>query len=526
MQKAFGLVLFRMEVIQMKQRLSMLIMMLLAFVLIVMPVSAQNISTVDTYQTTGQFMVTKAPNPAFGDEWFIIALARGEYNVPDGYYDQYYANVVKHIQAVKGELHNRKYTEYSRLIIALTAIGKDPTNVGGYNLVEKLSDFDKVVWQGPNGAYFALIALDTWDFELSKTATTTREKLIQHILAKQLPDGGWDLSGTKADPDMTAMAIQALSTYKDQPDVKTSIDKALHTLTSLQGADGSYKSWGTTNLESTAQVITALASLNIDANKDERFHKLFASFFTFYHAKDGGFKHVLTEGAANGMATEQASYTLAAYNRLLAGKTKLYDTSDKKPNSSSTPTQPTAPPVKVSFKDTQSHWAKSDIEAAVAKGLLKGYEDNTFKPDNNLTRVQAISILVRALHLTGSGNAPFTDINAYPNDIKQEIGAAYEAKLLGVKSNKLSPSSPISREELAVMLARAYAFKTDKPYVPKNNAPFNDIAKLSQESQQAITFLYDFNIAQGANGSFSPTDVLTRAQAAKMYVNFLKVVED
>ena len=120
----------------MKQRLSMLIMMLFAFVLIVTPVSAQNISTVDAYKTTGQFMVTKAPNPAFGDEWFIIALARGEYNVPDDYYDQYYANVVKHIQAVKGELHNRKYTEYSRLIIALTAIGKDPTNVGGYNLVE------------------------------------------------------------------------------------------------------------------------------------------------------------------------------------------------------------------------------------------------------------------------------------------------------------------------------------------------------------------------------------------------------
>ncbi|QUG42377.1 S-layer homology domain-containing protein [Psychrobacillus sp. INOP01] len=505
----------------MKKRLSMFIMVL-ALLLFVVPVSAQQVSTVDTYNTTAQFIVDKAPNPSFGDEWFIIALARGEYNVPKDYYQKYYDNVVKHVQSVKSDLHKRKYTEYSRLIIALTAIGKDPTNVGGYNLVEKLSDFDKVVWQGPNGAYFALIALDTWGFELPKTATTTREKLIQHILSKQLPDGGWDLSGVKADPDMTAMAIQALSTYKDRADVNAAINKALDTLKNLQGANGSYQSWGTTNLESVAQVITALASLNIDANKDQRFNKVLVSFFTFYNAKDGGFKHVLTEPVANGMATEQASYTLAAYNRLIAGKTKLYDMSDKKPNKPSTP----APPTKVSFKDIQSHWAKSDIEAAVAKGLLKGYEDNTFRPNNNLTRVQAVSILVRALNLTSSGNAPFTDISSFKDETLQEIAAAYEANLLIVKSNKFSPSSPISREELAVILANAYTHNTGNPYIPKNIAPLNDIGKLSKESQQAITFLHDFEIAQGSNGSFNPTNFITRAHAAKMYINFLKVVEE
>ncbi|KYG90537.1 S-layer homology domain-containing protein [Metasolibacillus sp. FSL K6-0083] len=513
----------------MKQKLSMLFMMLLALMLIVAPVSAQNASTIDAYKTTGQFMVTKAPNPSFGDEWFIIALARGEYAVPKGYYDKYYANVVKHVQAVKGELHSRKYTEYSRLIIALTAIGKDPTNVGGYNLVDKLADFEKVVWQGPNGAYFALIALDTWNFELPKTATTTRAKLIEHILEKQLPDGGWDLSGTKADPDMTAMAIQALSTYKEKTEVKASIDKALNALQNLQDKNGSYQSWGTTNLESVAQVITALASLNIDANKEQRFNRLFTSFFTFYHAKDGGFKHVLEESTANGMATEQAAYTLAAYNRLLAGKTKLYDMSDTKPNNASTPeqpNQPAAPPQKVSFKDIGSHWAKSDIEAAVAQGLLKGYEDNTFKPNNNLTRVQAVSILVRALNLTSTSNAPFTDISSYSEETKREIAAAYEANLLVGKSNKFSPSSPISREELAVMLANAYTHQNGKAYLATNIAPLSDIAKLQKESQQAITFLYDFEIAQGADGSFNPANFITRAHAAKMYVNFLKVVND
>lgn len=141
-----------MEVTLMK-RISKFIMVLVLLLTMAAPVSAQQVSTMDSYKITGQFLVNKAPNPSFGDEWFVIALARGEYNVPKGYFEKYYENVEKHVKTVKGELHNRKYTEYSRLIIALTAIGKDPTNVGGYNLVEKLSDFDKVVWQGPNGAF-------------------------------------------------------------------------------------------------------------------------------------------------------------------------------------------------------------------------------------------------------------------------------------------------------------------------------------------------------------------------------------
>ena len=93
----------------------------------------------------------------------------------------------------------------------------------------------------------------------------------------------------------------------------------------LQDKNGSYKSWGTTNSESAAQVITALTSLNIDPMKDVRFAQVLNNFLTFYNAKDGGFKHVHTETKSNGMATEQAAYTLAAYNRFLTGKTKLYE---------------------------------------------------------------------------------------------------------------------------------------------------------------------------------------------------------
>ncbi|QQP13286.1 S-layer homology domain-containing protein [Lysinibacillus agricola] len=300
--------------------------------------SNAELTTSQAYNTVAQYMVDKLSEPKFGYEWWIITLARGGYEVPAGYYDTYYKNVVDYVVSKDGVLDQRKYTEYSRLIIALTAIGQDPTNVGGYNLVEKLSDFDKVVWQGVNGAYFGLIALNTWDFELSETATTTREKLIERILEKQLDDGGWALSGTKADPDMTAMAIQSLAPYyKTDSKVKDAVDKALTTLADLQLPNGGYKSWGSENSESAAQVVTALTSLGIDADKDPRFDKVIANIMTYYSTKEGGFKHVLSETQANGMATEQVGYTLAAYHRLLNGQTALYDMSDTKSKDPSNP---------------------------------------------------------------------------------------------------------------------------------------------------------------------------------------------
>ena len=137
--------------------------------------------------------------------------------------------------------------------------------------------------------------------------------------------------------------------------------------------------------------------------------------------------------------------------------------------------------------------------------------------------LQATFILVRTLQLKNVGDAPFTDISKYHKDTQAEIAAAYEAVI--TNSGKFAPTATISREELAEMLARAYALKKGEPYVAKNNAPFTDIAKLSTESQQAITFLYDFKIAQGSNGAFNPTGKTMRAHAAKLFVNFLKVVE-
>ena len=145
-------------------------------------------------------MYHNTPNPGFGTfdgEWTIMSMARGGYPYSKDYVNGYYEKVEKVVRDKKGQLHKYKYTEYSRLVLALTAIGKDVTDVAGYNLLEYLADFDKVIWQGINGPTFALIALDTHQYDIPVEPNgknqTTRDKLIEDFLKQEISGGGFAL---------------------------------------------------------------------------------------------------------------------------------------------------------------------------------------------------------------------------------------------------------------------------------------------------------------------------------------------
>ena len=284
----------------------------------------------EIYKTTGDFMGTLGTPTvnSTGGEWMVIGLARSGRTVPAGYYD----NVVDYVKAkadANERLHPAKVTDNARVILALTAIGKDVTNVGGHNLLKGLDNMAYVQTQGINGPIFTLIALDSHNYPTM--GDVTREKLIQVILDAQLTDGGWALSGTKADPDMTAMAIQALAPYyKTNETVKAAVDKALEALSALQRNDGGFGSWGTVNSESCAQVIVALTALGIDPTADSRFVKnglTVLDALAGYYVNGGGFRHT-AGGDLDGMATEQGYYALAAYYRFVNAQTRLYDMSD------------------------------------------------------------------------------------------------------------------------------------------------------------------------------------------------------
>ena len=271
-----------------------------------------------------------------GGEWLVIGLARSGREVADEYYD----NVVKFIRENindKEQLDQNKSTENSRVILALTALGLDVTDVDGHNLLVGLTDMSFVTRQGVNGPIMALIALDSNDYDIPEVAESTgqvtRERLIDYILRTRLSDGGWALTGTTSDADMTAMALIALAPYYDgNSEVKAAVDEALECLSDMQLSTGGYMSGSVATAESCAQVIEALTALGIDPATDSRFIKNGTSVLDAllsFAVDGGGFRHT-QDGDYDQMATEQGYCALTAYARFLGGQTALYDMSDVK----------------------------------------------------------------------------------------------------------------------------------------------------------------------------------------------------
>jgi len=255
-----------------------------------------------------------------GGDWLIFGLARSGVKVPQKYFDAYYENVEAAVREKNGVLSDRKYTEYSRTVLALTAIGKNPADVAGFDLLKPLADFEQVTRQGINGTIFALLALDSGNYEIPENpdaaVQATRQMYVDELLARALPDGGWTLTGGEPDVDITAMTLQALAKYRDQADVTAAVERGLAVLSSLQEPDGGYVSWGSSNSESVAQVIVALTELGVPLD-DERFTKngiTVEDALLRFAQENGAFVHVRagSGGDAAAYAAEQYAGTTAS----------------------------------------------------------------------------------------------------------------------------------------------------------------------------------------------------------------------
>ncbi|MFY0520747.1 S-layer homology domain-containing protein [Lysinibacillus sp. UGB7] len=179
----------------------------------------------------------------------------------------------------------------------------------------------------------------------------------------------------------------------------------------------------------------------------------------------------------------------------------------------------------LNFTDTENHWAKDFIQKAAQAGIMKGYSDGTFKPEHNVTRVQAAAMLVRSLGLTTSEKAPFTDISSYDAETQTEIAAAYTHGLIKGNKGKFNPGQPVTRAQLALMINRAYEQKLQQTYVAKGELPFTDIAPYNDETKRAIAMLYNVGIVTGSDGKFSPSTATKRSHAAKIFVNFSELLK-
>ena len=158
-----------------------------------------------------------------------------------------------------------------------------------------------------------------------QSSSYSADSLASEILSYQLSDGGWAVIGSYGDVDVTAMALQALAPHTGRSDVCYAVDRALSLLSSKQLDSGGFKSMGSENCESAAQVVTALSALGIDAQYDSRFVKSGGSALSAmlsYRNSDGSFAHI--GSGYNESATVQAFYAMVAFVRYCRGQSSLY----------------------------------------------------------------------------------------------------------------------------------------------------------------------------------------------------------
>ena len=241
-------------------------------------------------------------------DWYAISLSRYKYNID-------FSKCVNSLDKYTNSAENLRATDMQRIAIAYTAMGSK-------------SDYIKTALNSSIGKLgimsyaYGLIMLDCGAYY----GNMTRDEIINKILSMQFSDGGWGLM-QNSDVDVTAMTIQALARYYKHSDVKNAIDKALDYLSKRQQTDGDFKSYGTPNAESTAQVLLALSTMKINCNTDSRFIKNGNTVYDGllkYHNSDGSFSHTYG-GNSNQLATVQALYATISLWRFEKGKTAFFE---------------------------------------------------------------------------------------------------------------------------------------------------------------------------------------------------------
>jgi len=173
------------------------------------------------------------------------------------------------------------------------------------------------------------------------------------------------------------------------------------------------------------------------------------------------------------------------------------------------------------FSDIAGHWAEDVIEHAVSEGIVSGYPDGTFRPNDTVTRAEFAVMLTSALKLTGEGSAlTFTDAAKIPSWARKAVQQAVQAGMIsGYEDGTFRPEAQITRSEMAVMIAAA--LKLD--IKASDTTGFADDESIPSWSKGAIAKLRELDLMVGYGGNrFNPAAHATRAEAVTILMGMLE----
>ena len=393
-----------------------------------------------------------------------------------------------------------------------------------------------------NGAAWALIALDSGNFAIPDTGAknpATREKLVAEILSAAREDGSFaGLDGCEA--EYTAMAILALSRHTDIKGVSDAIDKGVEYLSKAQNSRAGFSTrWGESS-ETTSQVILALSAVGISAD-DSRFVKngISALDNLLSYRAGNGFAHAKVSGKLkyDRMATEQGLLALGAAAKVgehpfdFLNVEKNDRPVGEKAGLSGKNADISVPAIKYSrtFPDVSGESlseCSTAVDALSSRGIIGGYEDGTFRPDNFLTRAEFAALIVRALGLKAKKAPAFTDVPQNEWYAEPVAAASEYGIILGVGNNRFDPDGTITREEAAVMCARAAKLcgmdvsRTSGEILDALSV-FADYRSSDKWAREALAFCVDENLLDSEAVSLRPLDKITRSETAIMLFTLL-----
>ncbi|WP_165452710.1 S-layer homology domain-containing protein [Paenibacillus thalictri] len=432
-------------------------------------------------------------------DWEAYALGTAGQTIPASYLQ----SVENTLNEKQGNL--RLVTDYERMALGVKAAGGNPQNIAGIDLIEKIYNNDRMTAQGVNGPIFAVMTLQNGRYAVPASAKWSLDSLIKWVVERQNADGSWSLdTGDEPNVDLTGMALIALSGLQDRPEVKAAANKALAWLSAQQTETGGFKLVGLENSESAAWALMAGTAYGIPA-ADARFTKSGGNTLTHllgYQQADGGFAH--TKGDPSGdIPTEQALLALAMYQNAFG---TALDAGSGAAVSAAV------------FTDASdiSGWARDYVQRARQYGLMEGVEANRFEPKKQLTRAELVALVLRLM-----GEKPDLAAQSGFADVKPGSWyGAYIAKaaekgiVQGVTSQAFAPENTMSRQDMAIVLARAFNLKA-----AGDGSQFKDISQAYDRAELAISAVQEFGFMEGdEQGNFQPNAGMTREMAAAVAV--------
>jgi len=494
-----------------------------------------------------------------GGEWAVISLARaGRITADDPWLRSWFADLDRLLAEVErlSATHDiqqppsagtfpsalRRWTDFQRVTLALSSLGIDATNHRGHDLTAVYTAFVPPAQRHSlnrtiNVDTFALIALD------AKPYSGDSDRFIRQLLNDQRANGTWSLNPANPtsafDIDITAMALQALAPYyyRNDPRVTNAVNNALRWLRAQTFHD----------VESTAQMIVALTALGPEFADEAEYYVNW--LLQWFDTSTGAFRRPNINSPINLMATEQAAYALVAYRRFVNGMNSLYDMSDAFTSAGSAVSAPAqsvaATPVPVglpnkhsdvvateitspdrTFADVQNHASRQAIEALAARGIIGGRTETSFAPNETMTRAEFAAIITRGLGLPQRNISAFDDVpsNAW---FAQAVGTAFYYEIIsGTSPTTFNPNGTITRQEAAVMVARAArltGMNTNLSSAETLNilAMFGDYRTAADWAWASLAFCYREDILDDSNFYIQPQAAITRGEIAEMLYRLL-----